>query len=139
GVGRGGRARGLVGLRVADPADLAHAEGAADVRVAEIDVVQGAVGALGEVDDVSVRAVEGAVGRLEVEDTGDVAVAVQGEAPDPVLGVVGEEIAALVAARELGAVINEPASDGCVPAVVRVAVDRAGALPGAGSLRVGPA
>ena len=48
---------------VADPAQLADAERAADVRVAEVDVVQRAVGSLGQVDDVAVRPVDRAVRR----------------------------------------------------------------------------
>ena len=43
---------------VADAAELADAERAADVGVAEVDVVERSVGALGEVDDVAVRTVE---------------------------------------------------------------------------------
>ena len=66
-VGRRDRDRRLVRLHVPDPADLADAERAADVGVAEVDVVQRAVRALGQVDDVAVRAVGGAVGGLEVE------------------------------------------------------------------------
>ena len=67
--------RRLVRLHVLDPAQLAHAEGAADVGIPEVEVVEGAVGSLGEVDDVAVGAVRGAVGGLEVERAGDVAVA----------------------------------------------------------------
>ena len=96
-VGRRDRDRRLVAAQVADPADLADAEGAADVGVAEVDVVQRAVGPLREVHDVAVRAVERAVERLEVEDAGDVPAGVERQPLDPVLRVVGEEVAALVA------------------------------------------
>ena len=69
--GRIGRRRPTIGAwfdcDVPDPADLADAEGAADVGVAEVDVVERAVRALGQIDDVAVRAVDRSVGRLEVE------------------------------------------------------------------------
>ena len=115
---------GRFGLHVADAADLADAECAADVRVAEVDVVERAVGALGQIHDVAVGPVDRAVGRLEIEDAGDVAVGIERQALDPVLRVVGEEVAALVAARELRAVIDEPARDGRVAPVVRIVVGR---------------
>ena len=124
---------------VADAADLADAERAADVRVAEVDVVERAVGAFGQIDDVAVRPIDRAVGRLEVEDAADVSAGVERQAPDPVLRVVGEEVAALVAARELAAVVDEPAGDGGVAAVVGVGVERARAGRRAGPLVFGPA
>ena len=53
---------GWFDCEVADPADLADTERAADVGVAEVDVVERAVRAFGQIDDVAVRAVGGAVG-----------------------------------------------------------------------------
>ena len=111
-------------MHVADAADLADAERAADVGVAEVDVVEGALGALGQIHDIAVGPVDRSVGRLEIEDAVDIAVGVEGQALDPVLRVVGEEVAALVAARELGAVIDESAGDGRVAPVVRIVVER---------------
>ena len=54
------RDRRLVAARIADPADLADAERAADVGVAEIDVVERSVGPFRQIHDVAV----GAVGRI---------------------------------------------------------------------------
>ncbi len=136
GVGHGR----LVRLDVADAAELADAELTADVGVAEVEVVQGAVGTLGQVDDVAVRAVDGSVGRLEVEDSGDVAVGVERQPLDPVLRVVGEEVAAVV--RRPGTPLpwytNPPVMAASAP-VVGIRVERAGARRRAVALAVRPA
>ena len=66
------------------------------VSSSEIDVVQRSRAPL-EVDDVAVGAVGGAVDRFEVEDAVDVSARVDRLRLDPVLCIVGEEIAALVA------------------------------------------
>ena len=133
------RDRRLVPAHKANPADLADAEGAAGVGVAEIDVVQRSLGSLREVHDVAVGAVGGAVRRFEVEDAVDVPARVEGQPLDPVLCVVGEEVAALVAARELCPVVDEPTRDRRVPAVVRVGIERALAGAGARAFAVRPA
>ena len=96
------------------------------VGVAEVDVVERPVGSLAEVDDVPVGPVGRPVGRLEVEDPGDVAAGIERQALDPVLGVVGEEVVAVVRGRELAAPVDEAAGDRGVPSVVRVGVDRTG-------------
>src|SRR5207249_1627405 len=56
-----------------------------------------------------------------------------------VLGVVGEEVAALVGGGVLAAVVDEAAGDRGVAAGVRVGVERAGARRRARALGVGPA
>ena len=61
----------------------------------------------------------------KLNDAGDVAAGVERQPLDPVLRVVGEEVAALVDARELRPVVDEAAGDRGVAAVVRVGVDRA--------------
>ena len=48
---------GLVARDEADPAKLAHAEGAADVRVPQVQVIERPFGTLDQVDDVAVGAV----------------------------------------------------------------------------------
>ena len=104
GVGPCCRVRGChnhrrqVGVHKADPADLANAEGAADVRIAKVDIVEGTVGTFGHIHDVAVRSIDRSVERLEVEDAVDIAVGVERQTLDPVLRVVGEEVAALIAA-----------------------------------------
>ena len=95
------RHRRQVGLDEADATDLADTEGAADIRVAKVDIVEGAVGAFGQIHDVAVGAIDRSIGGLEVEDAVDIAVGVERQTLDPVLRVVGEEVASLVAAREL--------------------------------------
>ena len=71
--------------------DLADADGAGGVRNAEVDVVEGALWALGQVHHVAGGAVGDAIGGLEIEHTVDGAVRVEGQALDCVLRVVGEE------------------------------------------------
>ena len=102
----------------ADPADLADADVAGGVRNAEVDVVEGAFRALRSDTRCRRWPVGRAVGGLEVEDTVDIAVRIERQALDRVLRVVGEEVAALVAAGELGAVIDEAAGDGRVAAAL---------------------
>ena len=67
--------------------------------------------------------VGGSVGRLEIEHAVDIAIGIERQTLDRVLRVVGEEVAALVAAGELGAVIDEAAGDGRVAPVVGIGVD----------------
>ena len=106
-VTRRDRDRSLVRLHVTNPSDLAHTELTAGVGVPEVDVVDRAVRSLGEVDDVTVWSVCGTVGRLEVHRAGDVAAGVEGQALDPVLCVVGVEVAAPEAAGVLAAPVDE--------------------------------
>ncbi len=106
--------------------DLADAELPADVRVAQVDVVERAVGPLREADDVAVGSVGRAVRRLEIEHAAHVPPRVEREALDPVLGVVGEEVAPLIARGELRAVVHESAGDGSVSPEVRIGIERRG-------------
>ena len=91
---------------------------AGGVRNAQVDVVEGAFGALGQIHDVAGRPVGRSVGGLEIEDAVDIAVGIKRQALDRVLRVVAEEVAALVGAGELGAVIDEAAGDGRVASVL---------------------
>ncbi len=70
-------------------------------ETAEVDVVERAFGSLGQIHDVAVWPVSGSVGGLEIEHAVDVAVRIERQTLDPVLRVVGEEVASLVAAGEL--------------------------------------
>ena len=128
----------LVGLHIADPADLAYAKGAADVRVAEIDVLERAVGAFSEVDNVAIGTVHRSVRRLEVEDSSDIPIDVQGQSLDPVLRVVGEKITPLVSGRELAAVVDESARNGGVATVMSIGVNGAGVGRRSRSFVLGP-
>ena len=83
----------LVGRRVPDAPDRAGVDGTQPAD-ADVDVVEGTVGPLLDVDDLAVGAVLGAVRGLEVDVAGDVAVAVQGEPADEVAHVVAVEVGA---------------------------------------------
>ena len=110
-------------MNVLDTADFADSKRATDIREAEVNIVERAIGTFREIDDVAVGSIDAAVSGLEVEDTTDSTIGVERQALDPVLGIVGEEVAALIATRELAAVIDEPAGNRRIASVVRIGVD----------------
>jgi hypothetical protein len=93
---------------------------------AQVEVVQGAVRSLVQLNGIpDRRGVGRAVERLQVEDARDHrAGGVERQALQPVLGVVGEEVAPLEGGRELVARVEEAAHDRRVTSLVGVPEDR---------------
>ena len=96
------------------------------VREAEIHIIEGALGAFGQIHDVASGSVGRSVGGFEIEDATDIAIGVERQALDPILRVVGKEVASLVAARKLGTVIDKTAGNRCIASVVRIRVNGIG-------------
>ena len=101
--------RRQIGFYIADTAEFAHTERAADIRIAKVEIVECSLGTFGQIDDVAIRTVDGAVKRLEVKDASHITGGVERQAANPILRVVGKEVASLEAAGELRPVIDKPA------------------------------
>ena len=121
---RGDHRRKVARREVPDAADLRDAEGRRRVGVAEVDVVERPIRPLAQVDDVAIGAVGGTVGWFEGQNLRDIAVHVEDDPADPVLGVVAEEIVTPVLGGELSPAVDESAGHRRVAAEMRVGMDR---------------
>ena len=111
-------------MDVADAADLADAECSRSIRRSRGRYSRGRRRDLRSNTRCRRRVRRPPVGRFEIEDAVDIAVGIERQAPDPILRVVGEEIASLIGGRKLRAVIHKSTRDRCIASIVGIVVGR---------------